>query len=267
MSNTLATAPPQAARLLFRAGLSRPTAGLSAGFQQANLVCVPRQHAFDFLLFTVRNPQACPLLEVVEAGGWTPELAPAADLRTDVPRYRIWRGGAVEAEVDDVREVWRTDLVSFLLGCSFTFEHALMAAGVPLRHVEQGLNVAMFDTSRPCRSAGIFAGNLVVTMRPIPIELVERVQQICSAMPWAHGAPVHIGDPAALGIADLQVPDYGDPVEVRPDEVPVFWACGVTPQNALRRSQLSFAITHAPGCMFLTDRPADSPADPQPARP
>jgi uncharacterized protein YcsI (UPF0317 family) len=259
MPSTLINAAPDAARLLFRAGLSRPTTGLGAGFQQANMICVPRQHAFDFLLFATRNPQPCPLLDVVEAGGWTPEVAPDADLRTDLPRYRIWRGGEVEAEVTDVRDAWRTDLVSFLLGCSFTFEHALLIAGVPLRHVEQGLNVAMYDTSRACRSAGIFSGNLVVTMRPIPVEHLERVRRICTAMPWAHGAPVHVGDPAELGIADLQAPDYGDAVEVRPGEVPVFWACGVTPQNALRRSQLSFAITHAPGYMFLTDRPANPP--------
>ncbi|HST85974.1 MAG TPA: putative hydro-lyase [Kineosporiaceae bacterium] len=258
MLDSLTTAAPDAARLLFRAGLRRPTAGLSAGFQQANLVCVPRQHAFDFLLFTARNPQPCPVVDVVETGGWTPEVAPGADLRTDLPGYRIWRGGNVEAEVSDVRAVWRTDLVSFLLGCSFTFEHALMIAGIRLRHVEQGRNVAMFDTSTPCRSAGIFSGNLVVSMRPILIGQLDRVRAICAAMPWAHGAPVHVGDPSELGISDLQTPDYGDPIEIQPGEVPVFWACGVTTQNVLRHSQLSFAITHAPGFMFVTDKPAMS---------
>ena len=261
MTDSLTLAPPAAVRQLFRAGLSRPTAGLCAGFQQANLVCVPRQYAFDFLLFAMRNPQPCPLLEVVEAGAWTREVAAGADLRTDLPRYRIWRDGAVEAEPDDVSSAWRDDLVSFLLGCSFTVEHALMAAGIPLRHVQQGLNVAMFDTGTACRPAGVFSGDLVVSMRPIRIEQVDRVLEICSAMPWAHGAPVHVGDPSTLGIDDLQSPDYGDPVPVRPGEVPVFWACGVTPQNALRRSRLPFAITHAPGHMLVTDLAA-TPAGP-----
>jgi uncharacterized protein YcsI (UPF0317 family) len=258
MPDTLTTASPESARQLFRAGLRRPTSGLSTGFQQANMICVPRQHAFDFLLFATRNPQPCPLLDVIEAGGWTPEIAPGADLRTDLPGYRIWRGGAVEAEVGEVRDAWRTDLVSFLLGCSFTFEHALRISGIPLRHIEQDCNVAMFDTTTPCRPAGIFSGNLVVTMRPIRVDQVEQVRAICAGMPWAHGAPVHVGDPAVLGISDLQKPDYGDPVEVRSDEVPVFWACGVTTQNVLRRSQLSFAITHAPGFMFISDKPAMS---------
>jgi uncharacterized protein YcsI (UPF0317 family) len=250
----LTHAAPETARARFRAGLSRPTTGLCDGFEQANLIAVPRQHAFDLLLFATRNPQACPLLDVVEAGQWQPEVAPTADLRTDLPRYRVWERGEVVAEPEDVRDAWRLDLVTFLLGCSFTFEHALLADGVPLRHVEQGLNVSMFDTTRPCRPAGIFSGNLVVTMRPIREDLVDRVVEISSGMPQAHGAPVHIGDPAELGITDLSRPDYGDAVEIRPGEVPVYWACGVTPQNVLRASRIAFAITHAPGYMFLTDR-------------
>lgn len=247
---------PATRRAEFRAGLRRPTTGLCEGFQQANLVVVPRRYAFDFLLFTVRNPQACPVLDVLEEGRWTPSTAPGADLRTDLPGYRVWRQGEVVGEPADVQEVWRPDLVSFLLGCSFTAEHALLAAGIPLRHVEQGLNVSMFDTGVACRPAGIFRGNLVVTMRPIRADLVDRVREICAAMPSAHGAPVHVGDPAKLGIKDLTRPDYGDAVEIRDGEVPVYWACGVTPQNVLRASRIDFAITHAPGHMFVTDLPA-----------
>lgn len=250
---------PNLRRLQFRTGLRRPTSGLCPGYEQANLVCLPRRHAFDFLLFATRNPQACPVLDVVEAGSWAPSIAADADLRTDLPAYRIWRRGELDGEPEEVRDVWRLDLVSFLLGCSFTAEHALLAAGIPLRHVEQGLNVAMFDTNRPCRRAGVFSGDLVVTMRPLPAALVDRAVEITGAMPSAHGAPVHIGDPAALGIESLDRPDYGDAVEVRPGEVPVFWACGVTPQNVLRASRVEFAITHAPGHMFLTDRAVPLP--------
>jgi uncharacterized protein YcsI (UPF0317 family) len=241
-------------RQQFRAGVRRPTSGLAAGYEQANLVVVPQHHAFDFLLFATRNPQACPLLDVVE-GGVEPAVAPGADLRTDLPAYRVWRDGAVVAEPDDVVQHWRPDLVSFLLGCSFTAEHVLLGAGIPLRHVAQGRNVAMYDTDRVCRSAGVFRGRLVVSMRPVPVELVDRVSRLSATLPSAHGAPVHVGDPAALGIADLSSPDYGDPVDVLPGEVPVFWACGVTPQNALRHSGIELAITHAPGHMFLTDLP------------
>lgn len=245
---------PQARRLQFRAGLRRPTSGLCAGYEQANLVVVPQADAFDFLLFAVRNPQACPLLDVVEAGGWSPSVAPDADLRTDLPGYRIWHRGELVDEPDDVLAAWREDLVSFLLGCSFTAEHALLAAGIPLRHVEQDRNVAMYDTTVPCVPAGAFRGNLVVSMRPIRTDLIDKVTEICAGLPTAHGAPVHVGDPAALGITDLARPDYGDAVEIAPGEVPVFWACGVTPQNVLRESRIELAITHAPGHMLVTDR-------------
>jgi uncharacterized protein YcsI (UPF0317 family) len=254
-SDSASGALPAARRAQFRAGLRRPTGGLCDGFQQANLVVVPREHAFDFLLFTARNPQACPLLDVVENGSWTPSTAPDADLRTDLPSYRVWRHGELVDEPADVRDVWRPDLVSFLLGCSFTAEHVLLAAGIPMRHLEQGRNVSMYDTGVACRPAGVFRGNLVVTMRPIRTEFLERVRQICAALPTAHGAPVHVGDPALLGIADLDRPDYGDAVEVRDGEVPVYWACGVTPQNVVRASGVDFVITHAPGHMFITDLP------------
>jgi uncharacterized protein YcsI (UPF0317 family) len=247
---------PAALRRGFRNGARQVTAGLAEGFQQANLVILPAEHAFDFLLFATRNPRPCPLIDVVEAGRWEPSVAPGADLRTDLPRYRVWRDGDLVDEPGEVGDLWRPDLVSFLLGCSFTAEHALVAAQIPLRHLEEDRNVAMYDTSHRCRSAGIFSGSLVVSMRPVRADLVDDVTRICTGMPWAHGAPVHVGDPGELGIADLSAPDYGDPVDVAPGEVPVFWACGVTPQNALRHTRLPFAMTHAPGHMFVTDLPS-----------
>ncbi|HEV7651992.1 MAG TPA: putative hydro-lyase [Actinophytocola sp.] len=232
-----------------------PTAGLAAGYAQANLIAVPTDWAYDVLLFAQRNPKPCPILDVTDAGSPRTELAPRADLRTDVPRYRIWRDGELAAEPADATPYWRDDLVTFLIGCSFTFEGALARAGVPLRHVEQGRNVAMFVTDRECRPAGRLRGPLVVSMRMIPAALVDTATRVSALMPAVHGAPVHAGDPVALGIADLGRPDFGDPVDAEPGDVPVFWACGVTPQAALAASRPPFAITHAPGHMFVTDVP------------
>ncbi len=233
---------------------SRPTAGLSPGYAQANLVVVPREAAYDFLLFCHRNPKPCPLLDVTDPGEPTPRAAaPGADLRTDLPAYRVYANGQVIEERTDLREVWRPDFVAFLLGCSFTFEAALLRAGVPVRHIERNSNVPMFVTTTMCRPAGAFAGPMVVSMRPIPAALLTRTVQICARYPLAHGGPVHIGDPVALGIRDLDRPDYGDAVPVAPGEVPVFWACGVTPQAVAQRARLPLVITHAPGHMFLTD--------------
>ena len=247
---------PADLRARFRRGeLPQPTAGMAPGFVQANLVVLPRDLAFDFLLFTQRNPRSCPLLEVVEAGQVEPRtLAPGADLRTDVPKYRVYRGGTLTAEPTDVRSEWRDDLVSFLIGCSFTFETALAEAGIPVRHIEQGCNVPMFVTSVPTTPAGAFHGPMVVSMRPVPAGQVVRAVQVTSRFPAVHGAPVHIGDPAAIGIADVRRPDLGDPVEIRPGEVPVFWACGVTPQAVAMACKPPFVITHAPGHMFITDK-------------
>lgn len=231
-----------------------PTAGLAPGFAQANLVVVPASAAFDFLLFCQRNPKPCPLLEVLEPGCFNPSrFAPDADLRTDLPRYRVWRNGQLESEPTDIRDVWRDNLVSFLIGCSFTFEAALRAAQIPVRHVEQGVNVPMFRTNRSCDPAGCFAGPLVVSMRPMTPADAIRAVEITARYPGVHGAPVHWGDPSAIGIVDLSRPDFGDPVEIRSAEIPVFWACGVTPQCALAAAALPFAVTHAPGCMFVTD--------------
>jgi uncharacterized protein YcsI (UPF0317 family) len=246
---------PDAARARFRAGLSTPTAGWANGFTQVNLIAVPADWAYDVLLFGQRNPRPCPVLDVTDAGSTASALAPQADLRTDLPRYRVWRDGVVVAEPTDVLDVWRDDLVSFLIGCSFSFEAALAAAGIPLRHIEAGTNVPMYLTDRPCRPAGRLHGPLVVSMRPIPAELVATAVQVTALTPGVHGAPVHIGAPDALGLADLARPDFGDPVEIRAGDVPVFWACGVTPQAAVTASAPPFAITHAPGHMLVTDLP------------
>lgn len=242
-------------RLACRAGqLTGPTPGLALGFVQANLVVLPRYWAFDFLLFCQRNPKPCPLLDVTEPGDPVPRLvAPDADLRTDLPAYRVWRNGELVEEPADVTRYWRDDLVAFLIGCSFTFENALLTSGVPVRHIEQGVNVPMFRTNVPCKPAGRFGGPLVVSMRPLRPEQAVKATQVCSRFPQAHGAPVHFGDPAAIGIRDVQRPDFGDAVEIRPGEVPVFWACGVTPQAVLMEARPPFAVTHKPGHMFVTD--------------
>jgi uncharacterized protein YcsI (UPF0317 family) len=251
----LASIPPPRARALFRKGTVTPTAGWSAGFTQANLIAVPSDWAYEVLLFAQRNPRPCPILDVTDPGMPHTEMAPGADLRTDLPAYRVWRAGELTAEPVDVSEFWRDDLIAFLIGCSFTFEAALQAAGVPLRHVEEHRNVPMYVTNRKCRPAGRLRGPMVVTMRPIPADLVSTAVRVTAAMPDVHGAPVHVGDPASLGIPDLGRPDWGDAVSVHEGEIPVFWACGTTPQRAIMESRPPFAITHAPGHMFLTDVP------------
>ena len=249
---------PTQARERFRAGLRTPTAAWAPGFAQANLVVLPRDVAFDFMLFTQRNPKPCPVLDVTEPGVPVTSLAPGADLRTDLPAYRIWERGECVAETTDITGYWRGDLVAFLIGCSFTFDRALTAAGVPVRHLEQGRNVSMFVTSTACRPAGIFSGPMVVSMRPVPADRVPAAVQVTARYPAVHGAPVHIGRPAALGITDLARPDFGDPVLSQDGDVPVFWACGVTPQMALATARPPFAITHAPGHMFITDAPDEA---------
>src|SRR5947199_6553490 len=238
-----------------RAGeLDGPTAGLAMGHVQANLVVVPRDLAFDFLLFCQRNPKPCPLLDVTEAGSPEPRLvAPGADLRTDLPRYRVYRDGELVDEPADLRRWWRDDLVGFLLGCSFTFENALVQAGVPVRHLEQGCNVPMFRTSIACRPASVFRGPMVVSMRPLTPAQAVTATRVCGRFPRAHGVPVHFGNPEAIGIRDLSKPDFGDPVEIRTGEVPVCWACGVTPQAVVMEVRPPLAITHKPGHMFVTD--------------
>ncbi len=251
---------PAAIRAAAREGrLRRHTAGLAPAYVQANLVVLPRDLAYDFLLFCQRNPKPCPLLEVTDTGSPEPrQTAPGADLRTDLPRYRVYRHGALVEERDDVRDLWRDDLVAFLLGCSFTFDGPLLEAGVPVRHVACDRNVPMYRTTRPCVPAGVFAGPLVVSLRPLPPDQVARAVQVTARFPAVHGAPVHIGEPAALGIADLARPDWGDPPALDPGDVPVFWACGVTPQAAAMTARPELMITHAPGHMFVTDLPVAS---------
>jgi len=246
---------PNELRLLIRKGKwDEPTAGLALGYAQANLVILPKKYAFDFLLFCQRNPKPCPLLEVLEPGKYRTEfLSTVADIRTDVPRYNIYRKGKLGATVKEIRKYWRADFVTFLLGCSFSFEEALLRSKIPIRYLEEKKNVSMYITRIPCRPAGVFHGPLVVTMRPIPSDKVTRAVQITSRYASVHGAPVHIGDPSAVGIRNLKKPDFGDPVTLKKGEVPVFWACGVTPQAVVMEAKPDLCITHTPGHMFISD--------------
>lgn len=242
-------------RSLIRKGRwDKPTGGLAMGFAQANLVVLPEKYAFDFILFCQRNPKPCPLLEVIERGKYkTKFMALDADIRTDIPRYHIYRKGKLEATVKEIKGFWREDFVTFLLGCSFSFEEALHRAKIPLRHIEEDKNIPMFITNIPCKPAGIFHGPMVVNMRPIPSDKVVRATLITSRYASVHGAPVHIGDPSKIGIKSLKKPDFGEPVTVKNGEIPVFWPCGVTPQAAVMKAKPELCITHAPGHMFIGD--------------
>jgi len=234
--------------------LTGVTAGLAPGFVQGNLVVVPAACADDFRLFCERNPKPCPLIGVTARGSaLLPALGADVDLRTDLPRYRVWRDGVVEKEVNDITALWRDDLVGFVLGCSFSFEEALVERGVPVRHLERGTNVPMYRTTIQCEPAGCFSGPLVVSMRPFSPADAIRAIEITARYPSVHGAPVHVGEPWRIGIEDLSKPHYGEPVDVADDELPLFWACGVTPQVAIAAAGVRFAITHAPGCMLVTD--------------
>lgn len=246
---------PAGARAAIRSGRHRgPTSNLALGHVQGNLAILPRDYASDFLLFCQRNPKPCPLVAVSDVGTpRIPMLGGDLDIRTDVPGYVLWNNGEYVRDLENLNEVWRDDLVTFVIGCSFSFEAALMEAGIPLRHIEQGRNVAMWRTNIATAPAGPFGGPMVVSMRPMKPADAIRAIQITSRFPTVHGAPVHFGDPAAIGIADIMKPDFGDAVEIKADEVPVFWACGVTPQSAIRAAKPSFAITHKPGCMLVTD--------------
>jgi uncharacterized protein YcsI (UPF0317 family) len=235
---------------------------MAPGYAQANLVVLPRELAYDFLLFCQRNPKPCPVLDVTDPGSAMPRFAALdADLRTDLPRYRVYRDGELVDEPLSIEAYWQDDLVAFLLGCSFTFEHGLVQAGIPLRHLQDGSNVPVFRTTVPCRPAGIFHGPLVVSMRPMPADLVASAVRITARYPSVHGAPVHIGSPETLGIANISAPDWGDATPIEEGEVPVFWACGVTPQAVAMASRPAFMITHSPGHMFVTDIPITSLAE------
>lgn len=246
--------PSEFRQLVREGGHTGPTAGICPGYAQANLVILPRELAYDFLLFAQRNPKSCPILEVSDTGSrYLKEIAPGADIAKDIPRYRIYEHGVMTGEYTDVSGFWRDDLVSFLIGCSFSFEGELMEADVSVRHIEEGRNVPMYITNIPCQPAGVFQGSMVVSMRPLPYDQIVKSVLVTGAMPKVHGAPVHIGEPAAIGISDIDKPDFGDSVTIRPGEVPVFWPCGVTPQAVLMASKPAFAITHAPGHMLVTD--------------
>jgi uncharacterized protein YcsI (UPF0317 family) len=231
-----------------------PTPGLAPGYVQANLVVLPASLAFEFLVFCQRNPKPCPVLDVTEVGDPEPRLLPiGADIRTDLPRYRIFEQGQMVAETTDIRQFWRDDLVAFLIGCSFSFENAMLNAGLPVRHIQEDKNVPMYKTNLNCVPSRSFSGPLVVSMRPLPPKDVKRAVEVTGRYHRAHGSPLHIGDPSKIGIADLDYPDYGDAVTVHEGEIPVFWACGVTTQTAILQAQPEFAITHSPGHMFVSD--------------
>jgi uncharacterized protein YcsI (UPF0317 family) len=245
-----------AARLAIRAGAHRgPTSGLAPGFVQGNLAILPRDAASDFLRFCQLNPKPCPVIGTSAPGDCrVPALGADLDIRTDLPRYRVWRHGELVAEPEDVRDFWRDDLVSFVIGCSFSFEEALMAEGIELRHIACGCNVPMYRTSMETIAAGPFHGPMVVSMRPMAPKDAIRAVQVTTRFPSVHGAPVHIGRPDLIGIKDIAKPDYGDAVPIGDDELPVFWACGVTPQSVIATVKPEFCITHYPGAMLVTDR-------------
>ncbi len=245
--------PKELRKLIRNKEWATPTSGAAKGYLQANLVMLPRDEAFNFLLFCVRNPKPCPILDVLEPGQTEPTVAAGADLRTDLPRYRIFENGEFKEEVQDVSAIFDENMVSFLLGCSFSFENALLAAGLPIRNLAENKNVSMYITRIPCKPAGPFSSELVVTMRPMTPAQAVRAVQVTTRFHLTHGAPVHLGDPEQIGIKDLNRPDFGDPVTIRRGEIPVFWACGVTSQLAATSVALPLVITHAPGHMFVSD--------------
>lgn len=249
---------PRQLRARIRSGaFNGPTSGVGGDALQGNLVILKSGDAVDFLRFCQANPRPCPLLAVGEPGSPAlPTLGEEIDLRHDIPRYRVWREGELVEEPTVIAEIWQDDFVSFVLGCSFSFEEALTQAGIPVRHRQAGRNVPMYRTSLQTRPAGRFSGPLVVSMRAMSAADAIEAVKICDRFPLAHGAPVHLGAPEQLGIADIMRPDYGDPPVIQPGDIPVFWACGVTPQAAIATARPSLAITHAPGCMLVTDIPA-----------
>lgn len=246
---------PAQVRAAIRAGeWTTHTSGLANGYVQGNIVILPESLAGDFLRFCQRNPKPCPLLAVSEPGVTSlPALGENIDIRSDLSRYRVWIDGVLADEPFDIGGIWRSDLVTFVLGCSFSFEAALIEAGIPLRHVSEGKNVAMFHTDIQTNAAGPFCGTMVVSMRPMRAADAIKAIEVTARYPNVHGAPVHLGDPSLIGIQDISTPDFGDAVSLLPGEIPVFWACGVTPQSIILNAKPPFCITHAPGCMLVTD--------------
>lgn len=246
---------PYAVRQKIRTGeITGQTSGMCLGYAQANLAVLPKDLAYDFLLFAQRNPKPCPILEVSDVGSpYLKKIAKACNIASDIPKYRIYEHGELVGEYENVEKFWRDDLVAFLIGCSFSFEAELLESGVSVRHIEEGKNVPMYLTDIPCEPAGVFSGNMVVSMRPLPYDQIVKSVNITASMPRVHGTPVHIGNPEAIGIQDINKPDFGEAVTINPGETPVFWACGVTPQSIVMHSKPEFCITHAPGHMLITD--------------
>ncbi|WP_042347831.1 putative hydro-lyase [Bacillus massiliigorillae] len=246
--------PKQIRELIRNNKWIKPTTGLAKGYIQANLAVLPKEQAFDFLLFAQRNPKSCPIIDVTEPGSGVPILsAPNANIKTDIPKYRVFRKGELTEELTDVTSVWDDNMVGFLIGCSFTFEEALLKNGIPIRHIEENCNVPMYQTNIQSIKAGHFEGPMVVSMRPMLEKDAIRAIQITSRFPSVHGAPVHVGKPEVIGIQNINKPDFGDAVTIKQGEIPVFWACGVTPQAVAMHVKPEIMITHAPGYMFITD--------------
>lgn len=246
---------PSVIRNLIRKGeYTKPTAGMCSGYAQANLVILPKSLAYDFLLFTQRNPKSCPILEVSDVGSRSLKyIAKDVDIAKDIPKYRVYEDGVLTGEYTDIEHLWQDDFVSFLIGCSFSFESELIKNQIEIRHISENCNVPMFITNIECKEAGIFNGNMVVSMRPIPYNQVVKAVNVTSLYPKVHGAPIHIGNPNEIGIKDINIPDFGDCVSIKENEVPVFWPCGVTPQSVVMNVKPKIVITHSPGHMLITD--------------
>jgi len=253
------SATPAGVRSQLRQGLyNGNTSGMAPGYGQGNLVILPKAWADDFYGYCQANPTPCPLIGKTEVGDpAVPMLGDDIDLRTDVPRYRVWRDGVLVEELDDIRSLWQDDFVGFVLGCSLSFEYALEQAGLRVRHVDEGKVVPMYRTAIQTKRVGAFHGPMVVSMRPYSPQDALTAYQICAALPGAHGAPVHMGDPGLIGITDVNRPDEGEPTEILPGEIPVFWGCGVTPQAAAIVAKPPICITHSPGHMLIGDVPVD----------
>lgn len=246
---------PKELRSQIRRGIFRsPTSGQCPGYVQANIAILPAQYAADFAEFCRRNPKACPVLAVSEPGSFElPELGEDIDIRTDISGYVSFLGGKHHEELQNLSDVWQDDLVTFAIGCSFSFDHLLASAGLPVRHLEMNVVSPVYVTDVANESVGPFSGELVVSMRPMSVSQTIQAIEVTSRHPRVHGAPVHFGDAGAIGINDIGRPDFGEPVFIREQEIPVFWACGVTPQRAILSAQLPLAFAHKPGHMLVTD--------------
>lgn len=254
MADLSGLSPAAVRRLISEENLIIPTAGLCPGYIQANLVVLRKDYADEFRDFAMANPKPCPILEIIDGGSpISGKMAVGSDITREIPLYRVYEKGILKSECVSVDNLWETDMTAFLIGCSLTFEEALVKAGIRLRHYEENKRVPMYDTSIRCRETRRLRGNYVVSMRPVKRELVDLAVSVTENMVFAHGAPVHIGDPKTIGINDINSPDYGDPPAIGPDEVPVFWACGVTPQAVVRQSRPDLMISHSPGYMLITD--------------